>query len=140
MYEPKTRQEWEKRTPRYAAGQKDNEYLKRKWGFDNLNSNQSLEATRRYFIGYLAHPHGWGKFSISQADYFLEMLEFEAQFKMGEIESWGDFYSKKKEPLKNPHSRADMHSYYEKAKPYINILLSHSKLNPVQQMIKRIGK
>lgn len=97
--------------------------LTRKWGSSDERACESLESSRKYIIRTLSNPRIWHTFNKAQADYFLAVLEFEHNFKLGRIDSLLDFW--KVGGKVNPEDykrKVNGDAYYEKAKNFIDII------------------
>jgi len=119
---------WQKKPTPYVKQSQEQTILSHKWGFKDYNANHSLELTRRALIRILANPTAWKTFDVSQADYFLSVLEFEAGWKQGFFNTAKDFWGENTE-IKEKSKKADGQAYYEKARVYLNILINPEEIN-----------
>jgi hypothetical protein len=107
----------------YVNNSQKNNAISRKWGFKDINACESLEIARRYIIQILSNPVVWGTFTISQANYFLSVLEFEAGWIQGNFCSYMDFWGGQSDKEENV-KKADKQSYYDKARIYLNTIIN----------------
>jgi len=114
------------RPTRYIRQNQEQTILSHKWGFKDHTANHSLELSRRALIRLLTNPIAWEYFNVSQADYFLSVLEFEAGWKQGYFNTAKDFWGKNTETMVE-NKKADGQAYYEKARVYLNTLINPEK-------------
>ena len=120
MYDP-DRTMTKDREPMRPLPQKN--ALTRKWGYTDPRACEGLEATRKYIIRQLTSPHLWETLNKAQADYFLALLEFECNWKLGHLQDWRDFFKPSGDPKDEDwQKKVDGKAYYEQAKKYIDEL------------------
>jgi len=98
------------RPTRYIRQNQEQTILSHKWGFKDHNANHSLELSRRALIRLLTNPIAWEYFNVSQADYFLSVLEFEAGWKQGYFNTAKDFWGKNTETMVENKKQMDRHT------------------------------
>ena|SRR4030042_6320171 len=103
------------------------DYPGRKWGYRDERALDSLERTRKYIIKLLSNPSIWHTFNKVQADYFLTLLQFEHDFKLGYINNWQEFFTGEVIAEADRHKKADGNAYYEKARNYLDIIYQHEE-------------
>jgi hypothetical protein len=135
---------WGKRKPKFQEreeeGSAEARRLKHKWGFSDPRANEHLESTRRYILTRVNHPQFWQqKLTVAEAEFYKNMITFEAEFKTGQVSDYRDFYDT--EPSQDPKDQirmADGLAYYEAVKPHLDIIFRQNKAMSVVKQVEEL--